>query len=453
MFESVLIANRGEIALRILRACKTLGIRTIAVYSEADRNLLHVRHADQAICLGPAPSLESYLNVDRLMTAARLTGAQAIHPGYGFLSENAAFAATVEAAGLTFVGPTSTLISNMGDKISAKRLMHEAGVPCVPGYDGALPDDATAVQQIAASIGYPLMVKAAGGGGGRGMRVVRSSSELDDAISLTREEARRFFGNPSIYLERFLEHPRHIEIQVLADTHGNAVWLGERDCSMQRRNQKLIEESPAPGIDRQAIHSLGERCAQACTKIGYRGAGTFEFLYEDGEFFFIEMNTRIQVEHPVSELTTGVDLVEQQLRIARGEVLSLVQSEIQFSGHAIECRINAEDPWKFSPSPGIVTTWIAPGGPGVRVDSHLYSGYEIPAYYDSLVAKLITYGTDRAQAVNRMRSALFEMRADGVRTNAPLLSALMDDPGFVEGSVNIHYLERRLADGLAQGRG
>ena len=450
MFDTVLIANRGEIALRILRACRTLGLRTVAVHSEADAGLRHVALADQRLCIGPAPAAKSYLDPARLILAAQLTGAQAIHPGYGFLSENARFAQAVSDAGLVFIGPRAESIRRMGDKISAKRAMLSSGVPCVPGSDGALPVDAAAARRVAEAVGYPLIIKAAAGGGGRGMRVVRAAQELDAAAALTREEALRAFGSADVYVERYLEHPRHVEIQVLADSHGHAVWLGERDCSMQRRHQKLIEESPAPGIPREAIAALGERCASACREIGYVGAGTFEFLYEDGQFFFIEMNTRLQVEHPVTELVTGIDIVVEQLRIAQGQALSFTQDEVQPRGHAIECRINAEHPWRFTPSPGTVTRWMPPAGPGVRVESHLYPGYSVPPHYDSLIAKLVVVGRSRAEALARMRVALDEMEVEGVQTTAPLQRQLMDEAGFVEGGVDIHHLERWLA---ARGEG
>ena len=444
LFDSVLIANRGEIALRILRAARDLNLRTIAVHSQADAELRHVALADQALCIGPASAADSYLNPKRLLQAAALTGAGAIHPGYGFLAENAGFAAAVEEAGLVFVGPTSASIRLMGDKVSAKQAMIEAGVPCVPGSPGALPDDKAQVHHLAESCGYPLIVKASGGGGGRGMRIVRSAAELDEAVAMTREEAGRAFGNPEVYLEKFLEHPRHIEIQVLADNFGNAVWLGERDCSMQRRHQKIIEEAPAVGIDRDAIARIGERCVKACQLIGYRGAGTFEFLYENGEFFFIEMNTRVQVEHPVTELVTGVDIVREQLLIALGQPLSISQSQIRIQGHAIECRINAEDPFSFAPAPGRVSSWIAPGGPGIRVDSHLYAGYQVPPFYDSLVAKFLAHGATRAQAIERMSGALQEAELAGIKSNIPLHQRLMEEPGFAAGGFDIHHLERYL---------
>lgn len=446
MFDSVLIANRGEIALRVLRACRKLGLRTVAVHSEVDANLRHVSLADQALCIGPAPAAKSYLQTNEIILAAKLTHAGAIHPGYGFLSENAGFAEAVEAADLVFVGPASASIRLMGDKVSAKQAMTAAGIPCVPGSDGPLPEHPERIQSIAEQVGYPLIVKAAGGGGGRGMRVVRDPAELLAAVSMTREEANRAFGNPTVYLERFLEHPRHIEIQVLADNSGNAIWLGERDCSMQRRHQKIIEESPAPSIDRSEIARIGALCADACVRIGYRGAGTFEFLYEDGAFYFIEMNTRVQVEHPVTELVTGIDIVAEQLRIAMGQPLSVRQADISVKGHAIECRINAEHPWKFTPSPGVVNEWIAPGGPGVRVETHLYPGYRIPSNYDSLVAKLLAYGATRDEAISRMRAALAEAVVKGIDTTIPLHQELMRDSGFVRGGFDIHHLERLLAE-------
>ena len=446
MFDSVLIANRGEIALRVLRACRKLGLRTVAVHSEVDANLRHVSLADQALCIGPAPAAKSYLQTNEIILAAKLTHAGAIHPGYGFLSENAGFAEAVEAADLVVVGPASASIRLMGDKVSAKQAMTAAGIPCVPGSDGPLPEHPERIQSIAEQVGYPLIVKAAGGGGGRGMRVVRDPAELLAAVSMTREEANRAFGNPTVYLERFLEHPRHIEIQVLADNSGNAIWLGERDCSMQRRHQKIIEESPAPSIDRSEIARIGALCADACVRIGYRGAGTFEFLYEDGAFYFIEMNTRVQVEHPVTELVTGIDIVAEQLRIAMGQPLSVRQADISVKGHAIECRINAEHPWKFTPSPGVVNEWIAPGGPGVRVETHLYPGYRIPSNYDSLVAKLLAYGATRDEAISRMRAALAEAVVKGIDTTIPLHQELMRDSGFVRGGFDIHHLERLLAE-------
>ena len=446
MFEKILIANRGEIALRILRACRELGIKTVAVHSEADTDAKYVRLADESVCIGPPPSAQSYLNVPAIISAAEVTDAEAIHPGYGFLSENADFGERVEQSGFVFIGPRPETVRLMGDKVSAKDAMKAAGVPCVPGSEGALPDDPKEIVRIARAIGYPVIIKAAGGGGGRGMRVVHTEAALLNAVTTTRSEAQAAFGNPVVYMEKFLENPRHVEIQVLADQHGNAVYLGERDCSMQRRHQKVIEEAPAPGIDRKAIAKVGERCAEACRKIGYRGAGTFEFLYEDGEFYFIEMNTRVQVEHPVTELITGIDIVQAQIRIAAGEKLWFRQRDIEFRGHAIECRINAEDPFKFIPSPGRITNWHTPGGPGVRVDSHVYNGYTVPPHYDSMIGKLITFGDTRDQAIRRMRIALSEMMVEGIKTNVPLHQTLMLDPRFNEGGTSIHYLEHKLAD-------
>ncbi|TPI20981.1 acetyl-CoA carboxylase biotin carboxylase subunit [Mesorhizobium sp. B4-1-1] len=452
MFDTVLIANRGEIALRILRACRDLGLKTVAAYSEADASLRHVALADKAICIGPAASADSYLNIAEIITAAQLTGAGAVHPGYGFLSENAAFAEAIENAGLVFIGPSAAAIGTMGDKVAAKRAMIDAGVPCVPGSEGALPQDEQVVRVIAETIGYPVIVKAAGGGGGRGMRIVREQGALMEAVALAREEAGRAFGNPQVYLEKFLDHPRHVEIQILADRHGAAVWLGERDCSMQRRHQKIIEEAPAPGIAREAIAGIGDLCARACLEIDYTGAGTFEFLYEDGRFYFIEMNTRVQVEHPVTELITGVDIVREQIRIAQGERLSFKQEDIRIQGHAVECRINAEDPYSFRPHPGRVERWTPPGGPGIRVESHLYSGYTVPSHYDSLVAKLLAHGATRAEAIRRMKGALAEMEAVGIGTNAPLHGILMEEPGFAAGGFDIHHLERLIEGGLLDGR-
>ena len=444
MFDKVLIANRGEIALRIQRACQGLGIKTVVVHSEADRDAQYVKNADQALCIGPAAPGQSYLNQAALLFAAKVSGAQAIHPGYGFLSENAGFAERIEAAGLTFIGPSAACIRTMGDKVAAKRAMRESGVPCVPGPDSVMPTDEASIQAIARDIGYPVIVKAAGGGGGRGMRVVRQAHDLIEAINLTREEARLAFGNPELYIEKFLDHPRHVEIQVLCDAYGHAIWLGGRDCSLQRRHQKVLEEAPAPGIDPQLIARVGERCAAACRQIGYRGVGTFEFLYEHGEFFFIEMNTRLQVEHPVTEMTTGIDIVQQQLRMARGEVLSLRQQDVQLNGHSLECRINAEDPQTFMPTPGLVQRWEVPGGFGVRVDSHVTTGYRVPPYYDSMVAKVITHGATRDEALARMRLALGEMCVEGITTNIPLHLAILDDPGFCAGGVDIHHLEHWL---------
>ncbi|MGD8556206.1 MAG: acetyl-CoA carboxylase biotin carboxylase subunit [Chromatiales bacterium] len=444
MLTKVLIANRGEIALRIQRACRELGIKTVAVHSEADRNLKHVLLADESVCIGPASSAESYLQIPNIISAAEVTDAVAIHPGYGFLSENADFAERVENSGFIFIGPSPETIRMMGDKITAIEAMKAAGVPCVPGSDGPLDDDDDRTMRLAREIGYPVIIKAAGGGGGRGMRVVHSEGSLLNSIALTRTEAKTAFGNSTVYMEKFLENPRHIEFQVLSDTHGNAIHLGERDCSMQRRHQKVIEEAPAPGISSKLREKMGERCAEACRRIGYRGAGTFEFLYENGEFYFIEMNTRVQVEHPVSELVSGVDIVKEQLRIAAGEKLGYKQKEIKIRGHAIECRINAEDPDTFMPSPGKILQLHFPGGPGVRVDTHLYDGYTVPPYYDSMIGKLITHGEDRESAMARMRIALSEMIIDGIRTNIELQQRILRDRGFEEGGVNIHYLEKML---------
>ena len=446
MFEKILIANRGEIALRILRACRELGVRTVAVHSEADTEAKYVKLADESVCIGPAPSSHSYLSVPAIISAAEVTDAEAIHPGYGFLAENADFAERVEQSGFVFIGPRPETIRRMGDKVSAKEAMKAAGVPCVPGSDGALPDDPQTVLQTAREIGYPVIVKAAGGGGGRGMRVVNTEAALLNAVAMTQSEAQAAFGNPTLYMEKFLENPRHVEIQVLADEHGNAVHLGERDCSMQRRHQKVIEEAPAPGISRELIAQIGERCAEACRTLRYRGAGTFEFLFEDGEFYFIEMNTRVQVEHPVTELITGIDIVQAQIRIAAGLPLGFTQDDVHFTGHAVECRINAEDPFKFTPSPGLIQNWHTPGGPGIRVDSHVYNGYTIPPYYDSMIGKLIAYGDTREQAIRRMSIALSEMVVEGIKTNVPLHQDLMQDARFIEGGTNIHYLEERLAD-------
>ena len=447
MLDKVVIANRGEIALRILRACKELGIKTVAVHSTVDRNLKHVLLADEAICIGKAPAAESYLDIPRIISAAEITDAAAIHPGYGFLAENADFAEQVEKSGFVFVGPTADVIRLMGDKVSAIKAMKKAGVPCVPGSDGPLDDDDERNIKLAKRIGYPIIIKAAGGGGGRGMRVVRQESELLSAIRMTQNEARAAFGNPVVYMEKFLENPRHVEVQVLADGQGNAVHLGERDCSMQRRHQKVVEEAPAPGISEQMRTKIGDRCRKACIEIGYRGAGTFEFLYENGEFYFIEMNTRIQVEHPVSEMITGVDLIKEQLRIAAGQPLSIDQSQIQIRGHAIECRINAEDPQTFIPSPGPIDMFHAPGGLGIRWESHIYAGYHVPPYYDSMIGKLITYGESRDEAIARMRHALEEIVVEGIKTNIPLQRAIMADENFFAGGTNIHYLEKKL--GLA----
>jgi acetyl-CoA carboxylase biotin carboxylase subunit len=446
MFEKILIANRGEIALRIQRACREMGIKTVVVHSEADREAKYVKLADESVCIGPAPSLLSYLSMPAIISAAEVTDAEAIHPGYGFLSENADFAERVEKSGFVFIGPRSDSIRLMGDKVSAKQAMIKAGVPCVPGSEGALPDDSKEIIRVARKIGYPVIIKAAGGGGGRGMRVVHTEAALLNAVTMTKTEAGAAFGNPEVYMEKYLENPRHVEIQILADEFKNAVWLGERDCSMQRRHQKVIEEAPAPGIPRKIIEKIGDRCAEACRKMGYRGAGTFEFLYENGEFYFIEMNTRIQVEHPVTEMITGIDLVQEQIRVAAGEKLRFRQRDIELKGHAIECRINAEDPFKFTPSPGKILSWHAPGGPGIRVDSHAYAGYYVPPHYDSMVGKLIAYGATREQAIKRMQIALSEMVVEGILTNIPLHRELMVDARFIEGGTNIHYLEQKLAD-------
>jgi acetyl-CoA carboxylase biotin carboxylase subunit len=444
MLDKVVIANRGEIALRIQRACRELGIKTVAVHSTADASLKHVLLADETVCIGPPPSSQSYLNMPAIISAAEVTDAVAIHPGYGFLSENADFAERVQRSGFIFVGPPPEVIRLMGDKISAKEAMRAANVPCVPGSDGPLGEDEDEILKMARDIGYPVIIKAAGGGGGRGMRVVHSDAALLSSVTLTRGEAGAAFGNSTVYMEKYLEHPRHIEFQVLADAHGNAVHLFDRDCSMQRRHQKVLEEAPAPGIPHELRMKMGERVAQACREIGYRSAGTFEFLYEDGEFYFIEMNTRVQVEHPVTELVTGIDIVKEQLRIAAGEKLSIRQEDLVLRGHAIECRINAEDPRKFTPSPGKVDVWHAPGGPGIRVDSHLYSGYTVPPFYDSLIAKVIAHGDTRESAIARMRIALTEMVVDGIRTNIPLHQELCQDAAFRQGGTDIHYLEKKL---------
>ena len=446
MLEKVLIANRGEIALRILRACHTMGIRTVAVHSTVDRNLKHVAMADESVCIGPAPSAESYLNMPAIIAAAEVTDAQAIHPGYGFLSENADFAERVEQSGFVFVGPRADTIRLMGDKVEAIRAMQAAGVPCVPGSGGPLGDDPAVNAKIAAEIGYPVIVKAAGGGGGRGMREVRTEAALANAIATTKQEAKAAFGNDMVYMEKFLENPRHVEIQVLADGQGHAVYLGERDCSMQRRHQKVVEEAPAPGITPELREQIGQVCVEACLRIGYRGAGTFEFLYQDGRFYFIEMNTRIQVEHPVTELITGVDLIREQLLIAGGEPLSIRQQDIELRGHAIECRINAEDPDTFMPSPGLIQHYHAAGGPGVRMDTHIYEGYRVPPNYDSMIGKLIVHGATREQAIARMRVALSELVVDGIKTNIPLQQRILADGGFAQGGQNIHYLEKKLAE-------
>lgn len=441
MFDKVLIANRGEIALRIQRACRAMGLKTVVIHSEADSDARYVALADQALCIGPAPANSTYLNVAAILLAAEVSGAQAIHPGYGFLSESAEFADRVARASLTFIGPPAECIRTMGDKVAAKRAMRLAGVPCVPGPDSALPDDPAEVRAIARNIGYPVIIKAAGGGGGRGMRIVRKEDALDEALALTRAEASKAFGNAAVYIEKFLEKPRHIEIQVLCDQHDNHLWLGDRDCSLQRRNQKVVEEAPAPGIDRALIQQVGSSCVEACRRIGYRGAGTFEFLYENGQFFFIEMNTRVQVEHPVTEMTTGIDIVKEQIRIARGEHLGIAQGDIAPAGHAVEFRINAEDPATFMPSPGTVTRWDVPGGIGIRVDSHIAAGTAVPRHYDSLVGKLIAHGSTREEALARARVALSELRAEGIRTNVPLHQAILSDPTFCRGGFDIHHLE------------
>ena len=445
MFDKILIANRGEIALRIQRACRELGIKTVVVHSEADREAKYVKLADESVCIGPAPSALSYLNIPAIISAAEVTDSQAIHPGYGFLSENADFAERVESSGFVFIGPRADTIRLMGDKVCAKDAMKAAGVPCVPGSDGALPEDPKEIVKIGRAVGYPVIIKAAGGGGGRGMRVVHTEAALVNAVQMTRSEAQSAFGNPTVYMEKYLENPRHVEIQVLADQYKNAIYLGERDCSMQRRHQKIIEEAPAPGIPARLISRIGDRCADACRRIGYRGAGTFEFLYENGEFYFIEMNTRVQVEHPVTEAITGVDIVQEQIRVAFGEKLRFRQKDISFRGHAIECRINAEDPYTFVPSPGKITSYHPPGGPGIRVDTHIYQGYTVPSHYDSMVAKVIAYGDTRDQAIRRMRIALSEMGIEGIKTNIPLHHELMHDARFMEGGTSIHYLEQKLA--------
>ncbi|MDM8565214.1 acetyl-CoA carboxylase biotin carboxylase subunit [Candidatus Halobeggiatoa sp. HSG11] len=447
MLSKVVIANRGEIALRILRACREMGIKIVAVHSSADRDLKHVRLADESVCIGPSPSTDSYLNIPAVISAAEVTDAVAIHPGYGFLAENADFAEQVEKSGFIFIGPRPDTIRMMGDKVSAIEKMKQAGVPCVPGSDGVLDDDSEKNIGMAVKIGYPVIIKAAGGGGGRGMRVVRSEAALLNSISLTKGEAGAAFGNDQVYMEKYLENPRHIEIQVMADSHGNAIYLGERDCSMQRRHQKMIEEAPAPGLTAEQRKEIGERCAQACRDIGYRGAGTFEFLYENGEFYFIEMNTRLQVEHPVTELVTGVDIVREQLLIAAGKKMTYKQEDIKIHGHAMECRINAEDPDNFLPCPGIISRYHAPGGPGVRVDTHIYSGYRVPPYYDSMIGKLITHSDSRDSAMARMRIALDEIIIDGIKTNVPLHKNLLTDAMFLAGGVNIHYLEKKLGMG------
>mgnify|MGYP000845125408 CR=1 FL=1 len=444
MLKKVLIANRGEIALRVLRACREMGIATVAVHSEADKDSLHVKLADESVCIGPAPSPQSYLNIPAIIAAAEVTGADAVHPGYGFLAENANFAEQVEQSGFIFIGPRADTIRLMGDKVSAKQAMQEAGVPCVPGSDGALPDDPETIIKTAAKVGYPVIIKASGGGGGRGMRVVEREEDLIKSVEMTKAEAGAAFGNPMVYMERYLQRPRHVEIQVLADEHGNAIYLGERDCSMQRRHQKVIEEAPAPGITAKEREKIGKACVEACNRIGYRGAGTFEFLYEDGEFFFIEMNTRVQVEHPVTELISSVDIVQEQLRVAAGEKLQYKQKDIVLEGHAFECRINAEDPYNFIPSPGLIESCHLPGGFGIRVDSHIYQGYRIPPNYDSLIGKICVHGKTREQAMAKMRVAMAELAITGIKTNADLHRDLFRDPGFADGGVSIHYLEQWL---------
>ncbi len=445
MFEKILIANRGEIALRIQRACRELGIRTVVVHSEADTEAKYVKLADESVCIGPPPAQQSYLNIPAIISAAEVTDAEAIHPGYGFLSENADFAERVESSGFVFIGPRPENIRLMGDKVSARAAMGKAGVPIVPGSEGVLPDDPKEITRIARRIGYPVLIKAAGGGGGRGMRVVHTEAALQNAVIMTRSEAQAAFANPNVYMEKYLENPRHIEFQVLADAHKNVIHLGERDCSLQRRHQKVMEEAPAPDLPVRLRERMGERCVDACKRINFRGAGTFEFLYENGEFFFIEMNTRIQVEHPVTEMITGVDLVQEQIRVAAGEKLRMRQRDVTIRGHAIECRINAEDPYKFTPSPGKITSYHAPGGPGIRVDSHVYAGYTVPPYYDSMIGKVIAYGSSRDQAIRRMRVALSEMGLEGITTNIPLHLELLHDVNVLRGGTSIHYLEQKLA--------
>ncbi len=445
MFEKILIANRGEIALRIQRACREMGIRTVVVHSEADTEAKYVKLADESVCIGPPPAAASYLNIPAIISAAEVTDAEAIHPGYGFLSENADFAEKVERSGFVFIGPRPENIRLIGDKVSAKQAMAKVGVPTVPGSEGALPEDSKEIVHIARKVGYPVIIKSSGGGGGRGMRVVHTEAAILNAVNMTRTEAQAAFANPMVYLEKYLEQPRHIEFQVLADGHKSAVHLGERDCSLQRRHQKVLEEAPAPELPAKLRDRLGERCVEACRKIGYRGAGTFEFLYEEGEFFFIEMNTRIQVEHPVTEMITGIDLVQEQIRVAAGEKLRFRQKDIELRGHAIECRINAEDPYRFTPSPGRITSYHPPGGPGIRVDSHVYQGYTVPPHYDSMIGKVIAYGATREQAIARMRIALSEMVVEGIQTNLALHRELLNDTRFLRGGVSIHYLEQKLA--------
>ncbi|SCY67805.1 biotin carboxylase /acetyl-CoA carboxylase carboxyltransferase subunit alpha [Nitrosospira sp. Nl5] len=446
MFEKILIANRGEIALRIQRACREMGIKTVAVHSEADANAKYVKLADESVCIGPAPSALSYLNIPAIISAAEVTDAEAIHPGYGFLSENADFAERVEKSGFVFIGPRPDTIRMMGDKVSAKNAMKKAGVPCVPGSNGALPESLEEIRAIIRAIGYPVIIKASAGGGGRGMRVVHTEAALSNAVIITRNEAQAAFGNPTVYAEKFLENPRHIEFQILVDEHRNAIHLGERDCSMQRRHQKILEEAPALGVPPRLRDRMGSRCADACRRIGYRGVGTFEFLFEKNEFYFIEMNTRLQVEHPVTEVITGIDLVQAQIRVAAGEKLNIRQRDVSLKGHAIECRINAEDPYKLTPSAGRITQYHAPGGPGIRVDSHIYHNYVVPPYYDSMIGKVIAYGDNREQAIARMRIALSEMVVEGINTNIPLHLDLLSDAAFLNGSTAIHYLEQKLAN-------
>ncbi len=451
MFEKILIANRGEIALRIQRACREMGIKTVAVHSEADTEAKYVKLADESVCIGPAPSEKSYLNIPAIISAAEVTDSEAIHPGYGFLAENADFAERVEKSGFVFIGPRPETIRLMGDKVNAKNAMKKAGVPCVPGSDGALPESPGEVKEIIRAIGYPVIIKASGGGGGRGMRVVHTEAALSNAVIMTRNEAQAAFGNPMVYAEKFMENPRHIEFQVLVDEHRNAIYLGERDCSIQRRNQKIIEEAPAPGLPTRLRDKIGSRCADACRRIGYRGVGTFEFLFEKKEFYFIEMNTRLQVEHPITEAVTGIDLVQQQIHVAAGEKLSIRQKDVVQKGHAIECRINAEDPYKLIPCAGRITQYHVPGGPGIRVDSHIYHNYIVPPNYDSLIGKVIAYGDNRGQAIARMRIALSEMIIEGIMTNIPLHLDLLYDAAFLRGGANIHYLEQMLAQHNKQG--
>jgi acetyl-CoA carboxylase biotin carboxylase subunit len=451
MFEKILIANRGEIALRIQRACREMGIKTVVVHSEADTEAKYVKLADESVCIGPAPSEKSYLNIPAIISAAEVTDSEAIHPGYGFLAENADFAERVEKSGFVFIGPRPETIRLMGDKVNAKNAMKKAGVPCVPGSDGALPESPGEVKEIIRAIGYPVIIKASGGGGGRGMRVVHTEAALSNAVIMTRNEAQAAFGNPVVYAEKFMENPRHIEFQVLVDEHRNAIYLGERDCSIQRRNQKIIEEAPAPGIPTRLRDKIGSRCVDACRRIGYRGVGTFEFLFEKKEFYFIEMNTRLQVEHPITEAITGIDLVQQQIHVAAGEKLSIRQKDVVQKGHAIECRINAEDPYKLTPCAGRITQYHVPGGPGIRVDSHIYHNYIVPPNYDSLIGKVIAYGDNRGQAIARMRIALSEMIVEGIMTNIPLHLDLLYDAAFLRGGANIHYLEQMLAQHNKQG--